>query len=82
MKRPKIGGAVYILPNLITTGNLFWGFYSIVKSLQGDFWIAQASVPWAASNLGHTFNGTICDSTQVCQTALMGKIRLWWVKIE
>jgi CDP-diacylglycerol---serine O-phosphatidyltransferase len=48
MKRPKIGGAVYILPNLITTGNLFWGFYSIVKSLQGDFWIAGIAILLAA----------------------------------
>lgn len=42
-KRPKLGGAVYILPNLITTGNLFFGFFSIVKCLQGDFeWAASA----------------------------------------
>ena len=36
LPRPKLGGAVYILPNLITSGNLFFGFYCIVKSLQGD----------------------------------------------
>ncbi len=35
--RRRLGGAIYILPNLITTGNLFFGFFSIVKSLQGDF---------------------------------------------
>jgi CDP-diacylglycerol--serine O-phosphatidyltransferase len=45
LKRPKLGGAVYILPNLLTTGNLFYGFYSIVKSLQGDYqWAAAAIV--------------------------------------
>ena len=27
MKRPKLGGSPYILPNLLTTGNLFFGFY-------------------------------------------------------
>ncbi len=48
MKRPKIGGAVYVLPNLITTGNLFWGFYSIVKSLQGEFWLAGIAILLAA----------------------------------
>lgn len=43
IKRPKLGGAVYILPNLITTGNLFFGFFSIVKGLQLDFaWSASA----------------------------------------
>jgi len=42
--RPRrLGGAVYILPNLITTGNLFFGFYSIIKSLNGQFgWAAMA----------------------------------------
>ena len=43
MKRPKIGGAVYILPNLITTGNLFWGFFAIMKALSGEFaWAGSA----------------------------------------
>lgn len=35
--KPRLGGAVYILPNLLTTGNLFFGYLSIVKSLQGEF---------------------------------------------
>jgi len=44
-RRPRLGGAVYVLPNLLTTGNLFFGFFSIVKSLQGDFvWAASAIV--------------------------------------
>lgn len=37
VKKPRLGGAVYILPNLLTTGNLFFGYFSIVKSLQGQF---------------------------------------------
>ncbi len=28
---------IYILPNIFTTGNMFFGFYSIVASLRGDF---------------------------------------------
>ena len=44
LKRPKIGGAVYILPNLLTTGNLYFGFFSIVKSLQLQFGWAAASI--------------------------------------
>ena len=41
--RPRIGGAVYILPNLLTSGNLYFGYFSIVKSMQGDFgWAAGA----------------------------------------
>ncbi len=46
--RPSIGGAVYILPNLLTTGNLFFGFFSIVKSLQGDFIWASSAILLAA----------------------------------
>jgi len=42
-RRPMLGGAVYVLPNLLTTGNLFFGFFSIVKALQGQFhWAAPA----------------------------------------
>jgi CDP-diacylglycerol--serine O-phosphatidyltransferase len=44
MKRPRIGGAVYILPNLLTTGNLFFGFFSIMKSLEGHFYVAGVAV--------------------------------------
>jgi CDP-diacylglycerol---serine O-phosphatidyltransferase len=43
VKKRSLGGAIYVLPNLLTTGNLFFGFFSIVKSLQGDFqWAASA----------------------------------------
>lgn len=41
---PRIGGAVYVLPNLLTTGNLFFGFFSIIKSMQGDFAWASAAI--------------------------------------
>lgn len=44
-RKPRLGSAVYVLPNLLTTGNLFFGFYSIVKSVQGDYkWAASAIV--------------------------------------
>jgi CDP-diacylglycerol---serine O-phosphatidyltransferase len=43
LKKRRLGGAVYVLPNLITTGNLFFGFFSVVKCLQGDYkWAASA----------------------------------------
>ncbi len=31
---------IYILPNLFTTGSLFAGFYSMVATMNGDFWTA------------------------------------------
>ncbi len=46
--RRRLGGAIYILPNLITTGNLFFGFFSIVKGLQGHFLWASAAILLAA----------------------------------
>jgi CDP-diacylglycerol---serine O-phosphatidyltransferase len=36
-----------ILPSLFTTGNLFLGFWSIVKVLQGDFGEAAPLIGWA-----------------------------------
>ena len=48
LKKPKLGGAVYLLPNLFTTGNLFFGFLSVVKSLQGEFGWASAAIFLAA----------------------------------
>ena len=44
VKRPRLGGAIYILPNLMTSGNLFFGFLSIVKSLQGQYVWAGAAI--------------------------------------
>ncbi len=35
---------VFILPNLLTTGNLFFGFYSIVSSINGNFKVACSSI--------------------------------------
>lgn len=44
VKKKRIASAVYILPNLLTTGNLFFGFYSIVKSLNGKFELAAVAI--------------------------------------
>lgn len=46
--RPQLGGAVYILPNLLTAGNLFFGFYSMIKSIEGDFKWATGAILLAA----------------------------------
>jgi CDP-diacylglycerol--serine O-phosphatidyltransferase len=39
-----VGGAVYILPNLLTTGNLFFGFFSVIKAYEGQFGWAAAAI--------------------------------------
>lgn len=39
-RRESIRKGVYILPNLVTTGSLFAGFYGIVATLNGDYNLA------------------------------------------
>ncbi len=41
----RVGMYIYILPNLMTTCNLFAGFYSVIQALRGNFlWAAYAIV--------------------------------------
>ncbi|UTW09207.1 CDP-diacylglycerol--serine O-phosphatidyltransferase [Pseudomonas benzenivorans] len=35
---------VYLLPNLFTTANLFAGFYAIINAMNGNFYVAAATV--------------------------------------
>lgn len=44
LRRPRLGAAVYVLPNLLTTGNLFFGFLSIIKSLEGQYYLAAGCI--------------------------------------
>lgn len=41
---PHIASPVYILPNLFTTGNLLFGYFSILKAMDGEFVIASAAI--------------------------------------
>ncbi|MGZ3691246.1 MAG: CDP-diacylglycerol--serine O-phosphatidyltransferase [Pseudobdellovibrio sp.] len=44
----KLGMYIYILPNLMTTANLFCGFFSVILSIQGNFKYAAWAVVIAA----------------------------------
>lgn len=44
----KIAMYIYILPNLMTTCNLFAGFFSIIQTLRGEFLIASYAIVVAA----------------------------------
>ncbi len=46
MNAPR--GSIYILPNLLTTFSLFSGFYSIVQSINGNFFNAAVAILIAA----------------------------------
>ena len=44
----KLAMYIYILPNLMTTANLFCGFFSIIHSIKGDFKYASIAIVVAA----------------------------------
>src|SRR5471030_2470512 len=64
MKTPKIKRKmpVYILPNLLTTGNMFFGFYSMIQSLSGNFTMAAYAIIWAA--VFDTLDGRVARLTR------------------
>src|SRR5690606_22621190 len=39
---------IYVLPNLVTTGNIFCGFYAILQALNGNFEKAAYAIVVAA----------------------------------
>ena len=41
----RVGMHIYVLPNLLTTINMFFGFFAIIQSINGNFtWAAYAIV--------------------------------------
>ncbi len=44
----RLGGAIYVVPNLITSGNLLFGFLCIYRALQGEFVYASYCIIFAA----------------------------------
>ncbi len=47
-KRRRLQRGIYVLPNLLTTANLFCGFYAIVAAIQGHFLKASIAIMLAA----------------------------------
>jgi CDP-diacylglycerol--serine O-phosphatidyltransferase len=43
-RRDQMKKGIYVLPNLFTTANLFFGFYSIIASMKGMFEIAAMTI--------------------------------------
>lgn len=46
--RERIGLNIYILPNLLTTGNMFCGFFSIIHAIRSEFPAAAYAIVAAA----------------------------------
>lgn len=46
--RERMGVNIYVLPNLLTTGNMFCGFFSLIYAIRGEFIIAAYAIVAAA----------------------------------
>ena len=44
---PRRRQAIYLLPNLFTTGAMFAGFYAIIAAMRGDFESAAIAIFFA-----------------------------------
>ncbi len=45
MQQKRVGMHIYVLPNLLTTVNMFFGFFAIIQSIEGNYtWAAYAIV--------------------------------------
>jgi CDP-diacylglycerol--serine O-phosphatidyltransferase len=53
---------VYLLPNLLTTGGLFAGVYSILASVRGDYWEAACAI--LAANVFDILDGRVARFTR------------------
>lgn len=46
--RDRLHVNIYVLPNLLTTMNMFFGFYAIIRSIEGDYITASYAIVAAA----------------------------------
>jgi len=46
--KDRLGVEIYVLPNLVTTMNMFFGFFGIVRAIRGDFTFAAYAIVAAA----------------------------------
>lgn len=53
---------VYVLPNLITTGGMFAGFYALISTFHGDFVLAAVAI--MAANVFDALDGRIARVTK------------------
>jgi len=48
MHTDRLGVEIYVLPNLVTTMNMFFGFFGIIRAIRGDFTFAAYAIVAAA----------------------------------
>jgi CDP-diacylglycerol--serine O-phosphatidyltransferase len=60
--RGSLKRGIFLLPNLLTTGSLFTGFYAIIASIQENYW--QASLAILAAIVLDGMDGTVARLTK------------------
>ena len=60
-KREGLKRGIYLLPNLITTGALFAGFYSVIASMSGD--VEQAAIAIVIAGFLDSLDGRVARLT-------------------
>ena len=60
--RPRRGIHIYVLPNLLTTLNMFFGYFAIIYSIYGQFLMAAYAIVAAA--IFDLLDGRVARMTQ------------------
>jgi CDP-diacylglycerol--serine O-phosphatidyltransferase len=60
--RERVHTHIYILPNLLTTMNMFFGFYAIIAAIQKDFKVASFAI--VASAIFDLLDGRVARMTR------------------
>jgi len=71
-KNESIKRGIYILPNLVTTGSLFAGFYSLVSTLNGNYSVAALWI----------FGSAVCDGLDGKVARLTGSTSKFGVEYD
>lgn len=59
---PPVRKGVFLLPSIITTGGLLAGFYSVIASVRGDYWVAAVAI--LIANVCDILDGRIARMTR------------------
>ncbi|MBX9768970.1 MAG: CDP-diacylglycerol--serine O-phosphatidyltransferase [Bdellovibrionales bacterium] len=60
--RERIGIHIYVLPNLLTTGNMFCGFFAIIYAIKGEFALSAYAI--VAATVFDLLDGRVARMTQ------------------
>lgn len=60
--KKKLSMHIYVLPNLVTTGNIFFGFFAIIQSIKGEFLFAAYAI--VAASIFDLLDGRLARLTR------------------